>query len=467
MNIYKVNHLTDGNTINKIHVFYGDHTNDLTNLFENDPNNSLFTGIFNQEELTAILNPKKNIPVIFSHQSIHIDDTIGVIKSKIMHEFKNTFSLEEIYLFCMKEEELLAYNIYKMLTQNKRIKLNRIRLENFLLNLVRDQEGNPVEFDIPDKEIYTYDDILALNIDGKTFMMNKVLGQKFFIVENEYPFICNPFQVVKYDALIERNIRKTMTTLNSHLLLNTGKIVANNIYLCCAKDVLEYNNDPLTIQLYYPFLYDKKIDSLELLQDKREELIEKGKKMYTESQFKGVDLFYNVYKLRTSEMSYKTRGIKAIKFVIHPEFKVKIPIDIIFKIVHATQTTPFLKYNPGTRQDKLLRMYADKVALDGRKIPYLSKAAIFKLIKLVGRNKSVSIYINDIDGTCEFEENGDITFYAEFKQVIDEAEIEQLLRDKLNPVLEIIKSYFEQNGYSMSLFDTLKSRSMRNLTLKK
>jgi hypothetical protein len=88
-------------------------------------------------------------------------------------------------------------------------------------------------------------------------------------------------------------------------------------------------------------------------------------------------------------------------------------------------------------------MYADKTALNGRKIPYLSKAMIFKLIKLVGRNKSVSIYINDINGTCEFEENGDITFYSEFEQIVDEVEIEQLLRDKLNPVLETIKSYFE------------------------
>jgi hypothetical protein len=35
-----------------------------------------------------------------------------------------------------------------------------------------------------------------------------------------------------------------------------------------------------------------------------------------------------------------------------------------------------------------------------------------------------------------------------------------LLRDKLNPVLEIIKSYFEQNGYSMSLFDSLKHKNI-------
>ena len=72
MNIYKVNHLTDGKTINKIHVFFGDHTSNLTELFENDPKNSLFADIFNQEELDAILNPKKKIPVIFSHQILSV-----------------------------------------------------------------------------------------------------------------------------------------------------------------------------------------------------------------------------------------------------------------------------------------------------------------------------------------------------------------------------------------------------------
>lgn len=460
MNIYKVNYLTDDKTINKIHVFFGNHTSNLTELFEKDPTNTLFADIFNQEELSVILNPAKKIPVVFSHQSIHEDDTIGAIKSKIMHEFGNNFSLEEIYLFCMKKELLSAYAIYKTLTQNKRIKLTRVRLDNFLLNIIRDSDGKPVKFNIPDKDVYTYDDILALNLDGRQFIMNKVLGQRFFIVENEYPFVCNPYQVVDYDALMERTIRKSMTTLNGHLLLNTGNIVGNNIYLCCAENVLEYKNVPFTIQLYYPFLYDKKIDSYDMLMEQRGGLIESSKKMFTEKHFQGVDLFYDVYKYRTSELAYIKRGIKSIKFVIHPEYKVKIPLDIIFKIFHATQSTSFIKYNPGTRQDKMLRIYTDKIALDGRKIPYLSKATIFKLIKLSGRNKSVSIYVNELNGICEFEENGDITFYTEFEQIIAENEIDQLLRDKLNPVLEIVKSYFEQNGYTMSLFDKLKHNNI-------
>ena len=45
-------------------------------------------------------------------------------------------------------------------------------------------------FQIPeDKETYSFDDILELKLDNKKYIINKVLGQKFFIVENEYPFV--------------------------------------------------------------------------------------------------------------------------------------------------------------------------------------------------------------------------------------------------------------------------------------
>jgi hypothetical protein len=88
--------------------------------------------------------------------------------------------------------------------------------------------------------LLSINDILSLNLEGKKFWVSKVLGQKFFILLNEYPFIYNPYDVTEYDEFIERITRKSLTTLNSHLLLSTGNIVENNIYLCLAADVLEH-----------------------------------------------------------------------------------------------------------------------------------------------------------------------------------------------------------------------------------
>ena len=68
----------------------------------------------------------------------------------------------------------------------------------------------------------------------RKYLVNKVLGQKFFLVENEYPFVCDPYDVKDYDKFIGNYSRKSLSTLNNQLLLNTGDITGNNIYLCLA-----------------------------------------------------------------------------------------------------------------------------------------------------------------------------------------------------------------------------------------
>ena len=60
----------------------------------------------------------------------------------------------------------------------------------------------------------------------------------------------------------------------------------------------------------------------------------------------------------------------------------------------------------------MYRLYTDKISTDGRKIPYLKKGIIFKLMKTIARSKSVAVYIESkTDGEslyliCEFDENG-------------------------------------------------------------
>jgi hypothetical protein len=473
--IYKVNHLKDAETIEAIHVFYGSslQEDDLDELFKRDPQNPAFidknTGqpIFNDDELQNIV--EKQIPVIFSEQQIHYDDSIGVIKLKIMAEFSNTFSLEEIYLFCMKDEILNPANIYQTLTQNGRLPLTKVRLDQFILNVIYDENGKPIRFNIPDKEVYDYDDILELDINGKQFSMTKVLGQKFFIIANEYPFVSNPFEVDEYDDFIERASRKSLTTLNSHLLLNTGKIVGNNIYLCLARDVYTEArrkgiSEKYATRLYYPFLLEKNISSLETLDEQKEKLIESSERLLNENTletFQSVDLFYDIYKERKTELDYRKTGIRAISLKMLPLYNIKIPLDVIFKLLHATEMSPLIKYNPSQRQENIYRLYADKTAKDGRKIPYLLRPTIFKLMKTIGKTRSVAVYIQynyrgtDLVVICNFEENGNIGISCDFDVIFPMEEIDELFKGAVNPIIEEVKAYLEQSGYSVALFNNL------------
>jgi len=456
--IYKVNKMVNG-SIDTIYVFNGD-KNGSKNQKE------LFNRIFTEEEIQTI--QKEKIAVKFTEQSIHYDDSIGTIKIKILIELKKEHSLDEIYLYCQKIEKLNSVAVYQSLTQNKKIELTKIRLEQFISNIV--SEDNGTQFTPPlDKEIYTFDDILDMKLEDKAFIVNKVLGQQFFIVENEYPFICNPFTVTKYDSFFEKSARKSLSTLNSHLLLNSGKIVNNNIYLCLAENVLNYvsQNDvseETTIKIYYPFLYNKNINNLENLEKSKENLLENSNKIInekTEDVFKTIDMFYNIYYLRKNELSYENRGIKQIKAIIKPEFDIKIPLEVIFKIIHATKVNPLIKYNSSTRQENVYRLYTDNIATDGRKIPYLKKASIFKLIKNIGKTKSVSVYIETNEEVnlqslvCEFDENGFITVTSEFKVSVNENEVNEFFKKYINPIISEIQNLLEQSGYKLKQFNSL------------
>ena len=83
--------------------------------------------------------------------------------------------------------------------------------------------------------------------------------------------------VTEYDELLE-NSRREVSTLSSSLLLETGPIFKNTIYLCLAKDVFEIAdiNDvssDYTSKIYFPFLYQDNIISLEELETNRSKLI--------------------------------------------------------------------------------------------------------------------------------------------------------------------------------------------------
>ena len=458
--IYKVKKMV-GDNIDTIYVFYGRESKKIKK-------DELPKDIFTEEETDYI--HKNRTKVIFVEQRIHIDDSIATIKIKILNaltdpKFSLKVSLEEIYLFCKKVEKLNTVAVYQTLTQNAKIDLTKIRLAQFIQNINTDLKGNPFP-KIKDKAIYSYDDIFEMKLDDNSYIINNVLGQKFFIVENEYPFVCNPFDVNEYDTFFEKNSRASLSTLNNHLLLNSGKLVDNSIYLCLAQDVLSYVeskdiSQPTTLKIYYPFIYNKNINSHDDLEKDQPKLIKDNKIFNNENtiaSFKTINIFYDVYDSRKTELNYVAKGIKYIKAILKPDFIVKIPLEIIFKIVHATLISPLIKYNQSSKQENIFRLYTDALATNGHKIPYLKKSAIIKLTKEIGRTKSVSIYIETPETkmlNCEFDEEGYITISGEFNELLGVSEINDIFKNSVNPIIQEIKQVLEQSGYKLKLFNSL------------
>jgi len=464
--IYKVNHLVDGE-IKTIFVFYG-------KKMEKDLN-SLIPEIFTEKERENIQS--NNIQIRILEQTIHYDDSIGVIKMKILQEFQNTESLEQIYLFCDQVESIQPGELYSLLTQNKRIDLTKIRLDQFLSNIVSSTNGT--KFNLPpEKQMYDYDDLLALNLEKNEWIVHKVLGQKFFIVENEYPFTINPYEATKTDSFFEKTARKSLTTLNSHLLLTMGNIVNNNIYVCFAKNVLAFlTKKNTTIQeetifkIYYPFLYSQNINSLDQLLETEPKLIEKNTTLLNQKvleNFQTITMFYDIYNTRKKDLPYLSKGIKNIKLIMKPVDSLFIPLETIFKLIHATEQNPLIKYNPSSRQENSYRLYTDKIANDGRKIPFMKKGLIFKLMKNIGKSKCVSVYIEyksdnqqePIPIICEFDEHCFVHIQAEFEFVLTEEKINTIFNQSVNPIIQELKNYLEQSGYKINLFQNLQDSSI-------
>ena len=491
--IFKLIYL-DQDNIKKLIVFLGDTSvgidTDISNsnideLFVKDSENSLFKGLFSKDQLDMVISQK--VDVHFSKQIIYIDDTIETVKKKLITVFTSELlapiSFDEIYLFSKQIQTLNNSQIYESLTQNGKITLTRDVMVQFLSNINNINE----ESIIPVKDVYTYNDIIDLNLTENPQLVNLSLGQRFIIGENIYSFTINPFKVKTFDKLLRTNADNILTTTNKDLLLTSGYLFENTIYVCLAEDVLKNSvskniSESVTSKVYYPFLSGKQILDLKQLRDKKYELLEENKTLISNNFTKQVDnikMFHEIYNTRKSELNYIEQGVQMVEFVLSQDFEFNIPLEVIFKLIHATKTIPFIKLNSSKKHEKIYRIYCNKTATNGKKIPYLSKNMIFKLVKTMGASKRVSCYMEytDTDDTnnekdtiipiiVEFDSLANIYIKAEFKEAKQIPYIEKLISKAVNPVIEIIRNYIVSSGYSMLLFNNLYDKHVELINLK-
>jgi len=121
-----------------------------------------------------------------------------------------------------------------------------------------------------------------------------------------------------------------------------------------------------------------------------------------------------------------------------------------------------IKYNPSGRQEKIYRLYTDKVTANGRKIPMLSKGTIFRLMKVIAKNKEVSVYIEtDTDPVVlSFFEDGRIEVIVDFTIARSIEEVNVILNTVCNPIIETISEYLEQRGYPMKSFQDIRNNDV-------
>ena len=438
----------------------------IDKLWKSDPNNIIFDEIIGQEEKKIYQNNN----LTFIDLPIHLDDKIGTIKLKISKALNSKYSSEEMYLYGVVKQKLDNNFIYQILTQNKQLTLNKLRLTQFMLNL-KDINNQSIPFNIEDKSEYTFEDILKLNLNSGNYFVARPLGQKL-LFSNEYPFIVNPFQIKEFDSFLE-NSRKEISTSNNELLLNTQNLVNNNIYLCLAGSVFNYIStlqlkQNFTSKIYFPFLNLLNVENSKDLDKQKKNLIKNTKNQLNNStlqSFKIIDDFYriSINSKQSDKFQLIEKGIKNFYIEIIPPFKMNLPIENIFKLINADIIFPLIKYNPSIKKENIYRLYSSNLSTKGEKIPYLNKALIFKLIKAIGKDSTISFYteiqINTekIPIIIEIFKNAKISIYnfQEFTDFLDISSINQIIQSAFNPLVDKLKSILQQGGYDLQYYKSI------------
>ena len=478
--IYKFGYTID-NKIVKFFVFAGalkevssKTPEELAIFIASEKGDEILRDIFSTEEQEEIIGKE----IILINAQIHPDDTIETIKKKLILHCQDISAFDSIYLFTHQLVSMEPATVYQNLTQNGKIELTRVRLEQFIRNV----KGMSLD-SLPDKDVYDYDDIFALDLDKTQHLVTRPIGQKFVAVETTYPYTVDPYKVTTsmgYDEFLVKFADSITTTTNKSILMDNGPIHNNLLQICMAQDVLTSSaarslSQESSIRIYYPFLAERGISDLGQLVEAEPELIRDSAKMIGNEFLRNVNnvnLFYNIYRERTNELGFNEIGVKSVELLVHPEYSFNLPLDVVFKLIHASASVPLIKYNPGKRQEKIYRLYADRMATNGKKIPSLSRAVIFKLVKTIGRNRSVTAYIEYTHSAgeklpimCEFGNNGGFSISAKFKQGLSPKIVDEILRKATEPIVTVVKEYLSQSGYVMNVFNGLYAKNTEIIKL--
>ena len=410
---------------------------------------------FNEKEREFI--ESENISVRTVDTELYIDDSISVIKHKILKVLSEPISYHELYLFSHIHKE----NLYKILLGSK-TSLNYLEYKQLLVNLGATSD---VLAKIPtDKEVFDTEDFAQLDdlLRNEAEFYKIGIGKRFRTTHNDL-FSANPFDMLPTTIrtpIWKQQASNPLESFENQLLLNNNgaRFVDNTIYVCLAEDVLDYceTNEidaAWAMEIYFPLLAKKEIIDTETLAEKRRGLLTETKRTAPANQ-DTIDILYDISRT-SANYPFLTTGVSVFSIILHPDFKHILPLDVIFKNVHATKEIPFIKYNPGPRRENIYRLYSETVTKYGTKIPFLPSKTIIKLAKETGKSRQISFSVESEYGDFYIHilTNGDIHVSGNnFKRVLAVAELEEAMNGVVNPVIDHMNDFLKKNGYELKRF---------------
>ena len=393
--------------------------------------------------------------VHYVDEQIHYDDSVRVIKNKILRTIGvDTVSYKELYIFGYKEGTIDVADAYKSVTKQETEPFTHNNLVQFMSNV-------NIKLNIPEKDTYDLSDF-DLEFEGPSQVIIKSpIGHKFS-GEPDYLLSTNPLDC---GFIHSGDAGGAFYAFDNLLLFNFGKFINDTIYVCFASSALEYAkskglDESHFAKMYYPALYKDGIRSDSTLTLKKQQLIEESKKALTDDvwgMYDTVDMFYDIHNKREpdSNFTYENEGIRYFNIGIKTDFVNLLPLDSIFKTIHATKNMPFIKYNQGMRRESIYRLYSEKTAVSGNKIPFLPKTDILRLSNESRKTGEITIYVKSENLKVIFKKDGSMQVHSTPAKPISTKELDALLKTGLNPIIDEINGFIESTGYKIRKFESM------------
>ena len=464
-NIYKTHILDENGEVSHVFVF-------CAGLRSPEHMSDIFS------EIEIAYYRDKDVHVVFSEQLLNKDDSIRDIKHKIVNELlelnkKNkqfSLSIEELYLFTSQQRFLDMEQLYQEITEDDTKKLTKERFFQYATNISAD----PYVLDNGDadkgglmNDVFTYDQWMQLSKSG-TKEIFVPIGMEF---QDHYDFMypSNPYknqlwtEPVRYQISSQNNL----LTFDKSVLLNYGN--NKNIMVCLARNVFAYGKTMNTkidymCQLYFPFLSKLGVTDETTFEETAIQLHDdtnnrNNKK--TKRRFEVAQLYREIYwsRVEGEELPYLEKGIKKFFLTILANNAIKnLPLEHVFRNIHSNKNVPFIKYNPGSRKENMYRLFSDNISLDGKKIPLLDESVIMKLSRETGKNKQISLYVQDkFNLYVHIHSNSEIKIEGVLNSPISSDELNKELQEILAPIFNDLNNILHSLGYNMRGFENLQS----------
>ncbi len=454
------------NKIDKIYVFKGDE-----NITLSDDLGPKGKGIFNSEEESY--NVENNVDIVLIDVYILKDDSMFDIKNKLIVYGDILITIEELYMFYFNKSKLELYSEYDKIKGNM---ITNDILNDYMKNIYKNPqvETSLEKVNYEEKSSLSFYEFGKIPIDwgNESYLLTPV----DININYSLPVIFNPYKLEKNNRFLDSNSSTVVSTNMNKLLFNLTNLFNNSLYFCTTEDIIDYHreNSQITqdyiLKIYFPLLYTNyKISNISQLLEKRSKIYEKTvskNESNIKRKYENVITFTRLINTKKIDDSYViSKGIRNIHFTLKNSYSMKIPLENIFKLIHSDETILVIKYNPGNGFENIYKMYsADNVSTKGDKIPEIyvqnkkRKGKINNIINNLSKKTSIGFHIkyNGISYNSELYENGDIDFIFDFNEMISISKLEDNIKGSFNSkILNPLKMFLGQSGYSFDLFDKL------------